>query len=129
MFTDELSLLALYGLFTAITLVVQATGAFNQLGMAYLLSSRDEGRTVSGMAARLERALWNAISAMALFAPAIFILEARDAFTAWTLAAAQAFLVARIVYVPAYAFGIVGVRTLAWTVGFAATIYLYFAAL
>ena len=129
MFTDELSILALYGLYVAITLVLQATGSMQQLGMGYLLSARDEGRTASGMAARLERALWNSISAMALFAPAILILAARDGFTANSLLAAQVFLIARVVYVPAYAFGLVGVRTLAWAGGFFATILLYLIAI
>ena len=126
MFTDELSILALYGLYVAITLVLQASGTMQQLGMGYLLSSRDEGRSASGIAARLERALWNSISAMALFAPAILVLHARDGFDANSLLAAQVFLIARVVYVPAYAFGIVGLRSLAWSAGFFATIILYF---
>lgn len=126
MFTDELSILALYGLYVAITLVLQASGTMQQLGMGYLLSSRDEGRSASGIAARLERALWNSISAMALFAPAILVLHARDGFDENSLLAAQVFLIARVVYVPAYAFGIVGLRSLAWSAGFFATIILYF---
>lgn len=126
MFTDELSILALYGLYVAITLVLQASGTMQQLGMGYLLSSRDEGRSASGIAARLERALWNSISAMALFAPTILILQARDGFDENSLLAAQVFLIARVVYVPAYAFGIVGLRSLAWSAGFFATIILYF---
>ncbi|MGG7644938.1 MAPEG family protein [Rhodovulum sp. YNF3179] len=129
MLNDELSILALYGLYVAITLVLQATGAMQQLGMGYLLSSRDEGRTASGMAARLERALWNSVSAMALFAPAVLILEARGAFSDATLMAAQVFLIARVIYVPTYAFGVIGVRSLAWAAGFFATIILYLLAL
>jgi len=129
MLNDELSILALYGLYVAITLVLQATGAMQQLGMGYLLSARDEGRTAGGMAARLERALWNSVSAMALFAPAILILEARGAFSDATLMAAQVFLVARVIYVPTYAFGVIGVRSLAWAAGFFATIILYLLAL
>ena len=129
MLTSELSILALYGLIVAITLLLQASGALLQLDMGYLLSSRDEGRTVSGMAARTERALNNSVTAMALFAPAILILAVKDAFTDTTLLAAQVFLAARVVYVPAYVFGIVGLRSLAWSVGFFATIALYFIAL
>ena len=129
MLTSELSILALYGLVVAITLVLQATGALLQLDMGYLLSSRDEGRTVTGMAARTERALANSVTAMALFAPAILILAVKDSFTAGTLTAAQVFLAARVVYLPAYAFGITGLRTLAWSAGFFATIVLYFLAL
>lgn len=129
MLTDELSLLAIYGLFVAITLVLQATGAFLQLDMGYLLSSRDENRTVSGMAARTERALANSVTALALFAPAILILAVKDGFSGSTLLAAQVFLIARVIYLPSYVFGLVGIRTLAWFAGFFATIGLLFLAI
>ncbi len=129
MFTDELSLLAIYGLLVALTVLLQTTGAMGQLGMGYLMSSRDEGRQAAGMTARLERALNNSVIAMTLFAPAILILAVRDTFSDASLMAAQLFLIARVVYLPAYAFGITGIRTLAWLVGFAATAILYFLAL
>ncbi|PQO21865.1 hypothetical protein C2I36_16025 [Rhodobacteraceae bacterium WD3A24] len=129
MLNDELSILALYGLVVALTLLAQATGAATQLGMGYALSARDEQRPAAGVPARLERAKRNSVTAMALFAPAILILALRDAFTADTLLAAQVFLVARVIYVPAYAFGIRGLRTLVWMIGFIATILLYFLAL
>lgn len=129
MFTDELSLLALYGLLVALTVLLQTTGAMGQLGMGYLMSSRDEGRQAAGMTARLERALNNSVIAMTLFAPAILILAVRDAFSDASLMAAQLVLIARVVYLPAYAFGITGIRTLAWLAGFAATAILYFLAL
>ena len=126
MFSDELSLLALYGLVVAFTILLQTTGALGQLGMGYLLSARDEPRKVVGITARLERALANSVVAMTLFAPAVLILAAGDKFTPSTLQAAQVFVVARLIYIPAYAFGIAGLRTLVWLVGFVATITLYF---
>lgn len=129
MLTDELSILALYGLLVAITLVLQATGFMGQVGMGYLMSSRDEGRTASGIAARLDRALSNSVTAMALFAPAILIIALREQSSGSSILAAQVFLAARVVYLPAYAFKITGLRSLAWTVGFFATILLYFMAL
>lgn len=122
---SELTILAIYGLFVALTLIAQATGAMQQLGMGYLLSSRDEGRTVEGLAARLDRALGNSVTAMALFAPAILVLHAKAAFSPTTLLFAQAFLVGRIVYLPAYIFNVTGLRSLAWAVGFLATAGLY----
>lgn len=125
----EATVLILYGFLVLITLVLQATGTMTQLGMGYLLSSRDEGRTVKGMSARLDRALANSITALALFAPAILILIVTDKTSTQTLFAAQAFLVGRVAYLPAYVFGLVGVRSLAWTIGFAATALLYFLAL
>lgn len=125
----EIQILALYGLLVILTLILQATGALTQLGMGYLLGSRDESRTVTGIAGRLDRALTNSITAMVLFAPAILLLVITDSTSNQSLLAAQAFLVARIIYLPAYAFRITGVRSLAWTVGIVATITLYLLAL
>ena len=127
--SSELNILALYGLYTALILLLQVTGAMGQLGMGYLLSSRDEHRTLTGITGRLDRALVNAVTAMALFAPAILILAVKEEFSATTLTAAQAFLIARILYVPAYALKLTGVRTLLWLVGFAASVVLYLVAL
>jgi uncharacterized MAPEG superfamily protein len=123
--TSELNILALYGLFTALILILQVTGATGQLGMGYLLSSRDEHRTLTGITGRLDRALTNSVTAMALFAPAVLILAVKDAFSGGTLTAAQVFLVARVLYVPAYGLGLTGIRTALWLAGFAATVILY----
>lgn len=127
--SSELSILALYGLVVIVILLVQVLLALPQLGLPYLASARDDGRDVSGMAARAKRSLDNSIFAMALFAPAVLILAQKDAFTANSLLACQAFLIARILYAPIYWFGIPWLRTLAWTVGFAATALLYLMAL
>lgn len=129
MLTSELNILALYGLLVCLTVLGQATGALTQLDMAYLLSSRDEKRTLEGMVGRLERALNNSITAMALFAPAILLLNARQGFNADTLILSQLFLAARVLYLPAYVFNLVGIRTLVWLIAFAATILLYLLAL
>ncbi len=127
--SSELNILGLYGLYTALILILKVSGATGQLGMGYLLSSRDEGRTLTGITGRLDRALNNSITAMALFAPAILILALKDGFSGYSLTAAKVFLVARIFYVPAYGFGITGLRTALWMAGFAATVILYFLAL
>jgi uncharacterized MAPEG superfamily protein len=125
----EITILILYGFLVIVTLMMQATGAMTQLGMGYLLSSRDDHRTVSGIAGRLERALNNSVTAMALFAPAVLLIVVTDSSTNQSVLACQAFLIARIVYLPAYAFGLVGIRSLAWTVGLLSTALLYFLAL
>lgn len=125
----EITVLVLYGFLVIITLLLQATGAMTQLGMGYLLGSRDEIRTVSGIAGRLERALNNSITAMVLFAPAILLIVVTDSSTNQSVLAAQVFLLARIVYVPAYAFKLTGIRSLAWTVGLLSTALLYFLSL
>ena len=125
----EITMLILYGLLVILTLLLQATGAMQQLGMGYMLSSRDEHRTVKGITARIERALNNSITAMVLFAPAVLLIVVTDSSTTQTALAAQVFLIARLVYLPAYAFKLTGIRSLAWTVGLLSTALLYFLAL
>ena len=66
---------------------------------------------------------------MALFAPAVLILGQKGINTPSTLLAAQAFLVARVLYLPLYAFGMPGIRTLVWFTGVLATVWLYLAGL
>ena len=122
----EITILVLYAFLVIVTLLMQATGAMTQLGMGYLLSSRDEGRTVSGIAGRLERALDNSIVAMVLFAPAVLLIVVTDSSSNQSVLAAQVFLIARLVYLPAYAFKLTGIRSLAWTVGLFCTALLYF---
>lgn len=125
----EITILVLYGLLVILTLLLQATGSMTQLGMGYLLGSRDEGRTVSGIAGRLERALNNSVTAMVLFAPAVLLIVVTESSTNQTVLACQAFLLARIVYLPAYAFRLTGIRSLAWMLGLLSTALLYFLAL
>ena len=125
----EVSVLVLYGFLVIVTLLLQATGAMTQLGMGYLLSSRDEGRTVSGIAGRLERALNNSVTAMVLFAPAVLLIVVTEQSNNATVLACQVFLLARVVYLPAYAFKLTGIRSLAWTTGLLCTAVLYFQAL
>ena len=125
----ETTILATYGLLVMLTILLQVLGGMQQLSLGYLISSRDETRTVSGMTARIERALANSITAMALFAPAVLLLVILHRTSPATLLAAQVFLVARIIYLPVYALGIPALRTLVWLVGFAATAMLYLLAL
>ncbi|MBM1558050.1 MAPEG family protein [Sulfitobacter mediterraneus] len=125
----ETTILAAYGLLVLLTILLQVLGSLQTLSMGYLMSARDEPREVGRMTARMNRALNNSITAMALFAPAILLLVVQDKTTPTTLLVAQLFLVARIIYLPVYALGVPAIRTLAWLVGFAATAVLYLLAL
>jgi uncharacterized MAPEG superfamily protein len=122
---SELGCLGLYGLVVIITIVIQAEAGRMQVGLPALLRPRDDLPNLTGVAGRLERAQLNSVVAMALFAPAVLILSQKGITTTTTVLAAQIFLVARVVYVPLYAFGLPGVRTLAWFAGVLATVWLY----
>ena len=123
--SSELQILGLYGLVVIVTILAQVLAAQAQVGLPMLLAPRDDGPKLTGVAGRLERAQLNSIVAMALFAPAILILAQKGISTSSTLMAAQAFLIARILYVPIYAIGLPWARTIAWLIGFLVTAWLY----
>ncbi len=127
--SSELSILVLYGLLVIVIVLVQVLAAMAQVGLPMLAKPRDDMPPLSGVAGRLERALRNSVVAMALFAPAVLVLQAQGGFTAATLLAAQIFLIARVLYVIVYAAGTPWIRTLIWVCGFLATAWLYLAAL
>lgn len=122
---SELEVLGFYGLFVVAVMIAQVLAAVGQVGLSTLASSRDAMPELVGVAGRLNRALNNSIVAMALFAPAILILEVAGKTTAATLLAAQVFLAALVGYVLIYSLGAPWLRTLIWSVGALATIYLY----
>ncbi len=129
--SSELSILALYGLLIVVVVLLNVLTAMSQVGLMTLGGARDDMPALTGVAGRVERALTNSVVAMALFAPAVLILSAKDAFTSGSLLAGQIFLIARVVFVPIYAFAIPVpfLRTIVWMAGFLATIYLYLLAL
>lgn len=126
---SEIGILGLYGLVVIITILVQASVAQGQVGQLALLKPRDDMPRLTGVAGRMDRAQMNSVVALALFAPAVLMLAQNGLATTSTLRAAQAFLIARVLYVPLYAFGVIGVRSLAWAVGMLATIWIYIVAL
>jgi uncharacterized MAPEG superfamily protein len=127
--SSELTILAVYALFTIVLILVQVMAATGQVGAETLVHPREDMPKLTGLAGRLDRAQANSIVALALFAPAVLILQTKAAFTPTTLLAAQVFLIARVVYAIVYATGTPWVRTISWIVAFFATAWLYLAGL
>ena len=65
----ETTILAAYGLLVMLTILLQVLGGAQQLSLGYLLSSRDEDRSMTGMTARLKRALDNSIVCLLYTSP------------------------------------------------------------
>nr|WP_208103408.1 MAPEG family protein [Rubellimicrobium sp. CFH 75288] len=70
---------------------------------------------------RAERASQNHQQALLLFAIAVFAVTATGSASGLTALAAWAFLLARLLYIPAYLLGWNPWRSVIWLVGFAAT--------
>ena len=125
----ELKVLGYAALLQFVQFVLMAVPVNAQLGTAYTGGNRDEQKQPWGLAGRLKRALDNHFEGLILFTIAVLVVVLGDASTASTEAAAWTYLVARILYVPAYASGVFLIRSLIWTVGFVATLVMLLAAL
>jgi uncharacterized MAPEG superfamily protein len=92
-----------------------AAGSGGQRDFGWLAGPRDDPRPVSGVAARLDRALRNFLETFPLFAAALIACIAAGKLGTLTLYGAGLYVIARALYVPLYASGVALVRTLVWT--------------
>lgn len=126
--TPELTALALAGLLQIGQFVLMAVPANIELGPQKTLSPRDRTRMgapleeqLSDKTARLLRAMNNHFEGLILFTLAVVVVTLSDQSTPFTAACAWTYLVARLLYIPAYYFGLSPWRSLIWSVGFSAT--------
>ncbi len=129
MMTPELTALVA-ALFVQIGTICLAQGQMNrELGPKLNASPRDRMPEFSALLGRLRRAVDNGFEGLGLFAPAVLIVAVSAQSTAITAAAAWIYVAARVLYIPAYAFGWSPWRSVIWTVVVAATVTLLGAAL
>jgi len=129
--TPELTVLALAFLLQVAQFMAYSIRATLDVGPGYAMSARDRdpSRPLSILGGRLLRALNNHFEALILFTIAVVVVTLSDTGTAFTAACAWAYLAARVLYVPAYAFDLSPWRSLVWMVGFFATIFMVISAL
>ena len=129
--TPELTALALAALLQVGQFVLFATPANLELTPKYTTSPRDvpPSRALSRLTGRLQRALNNHFEALILFTIAVLVVTLGNQSTPITQWAAYIYLAARVLYVPAYAFGWSPLRSAIWGVGLAATVTMILAAL
>ena len=122
---DEMTYLSYYALFTMALIFVQANVAVAQIGIAGAVGPRENVPKLTGLAGRLDRAQASSIVALALFAPAVLMLQKMGYSTPATVTLSLVFLAARVIYALAYALAFPWVRSIAWAVGFFCTGWLY----
>lgn len=127
--TPELTALALVGLVQFGQYAIFSTAANMQVGLGYSTSPRDEHRPLTGTAGRLQRALNNHFEGLILFTIAVVVITLSGQSSVFTAACGWLFLAARLLYIPAYAFGWTPWRSVIWGVGFLATFAMLLAAL
>jgi uncharacterized MAPEG superfamily protein len=107
-----------------------------ELGRGKTMSPRDTSKLgeplidqMSERTGRLARALNNHFEGLILFTIACGVITVSGQSTAFTGTLAIIYLIARILYIPAYAFGWVPWRSVIWCTGFFATTLMLIAAL
>ncbi|HID68723.1 MAG TPA: MAPEG family protein [Roseibacterium sp.] len=126
--TPELTVLALAALLQVVQFGLMAVPANLEVGPGKTMSARDRDRLggsledqMSLRTARLYRAMNNHFEGLILFTIAVVVVTLGAQSTPLTAACAWVYLGARVLYVPAYAFGWRPWRSLIWFVGFGAT--------
>ena len=122
--TPELTVLALAALLQAAQFIAFAIPANREIGPGYTMSARDRppSRAMSQRTLRLQRALNNHVEWLLFFTIAVVVVTLSDQASSFTALCAWVYLGARILYVPAYAFGWRPGRSIIWAVGFTATV-------
>ncbi len=127
--TPELTALALAGILQIIQMSLHVLTHDMQIGIKTALGSRDKAITLTGAAARLQRAYNNHFESLAIFTIAVIVVTLSNQSTALTQNCAWAYVIARALYIPAYAFGLTPWRSIIWTVGIVAATVMLLAAL
>jgi uncharacterized MAPEG superfamily protein len=134
--TPELQILAYAALLQGVQFALMSLTANIDLGSGKTMSPRDLDRLGKPLAeqlstypARLYRAFNNHFEALILFTIAVVIVTLGDKSSSTTEACGWTYLAARILYIPAYYFGLAPWRSLIWFVGFLSTMAMIVVAL
>ncbi|WP_090522692.1 MAPEG family protein [Paracoccus isoporae] len=127
--TAELSALAVAALIQAVQFALFAVRANLELGPRVTMGPRDRPIELSPLTGRLKRAMDNHFEGLAFFTIAVIVVTLGGAASALTAFCAWLYVAARVLYVPAYAFGWSPWRSVIWMVGFAATLLMILVAL
>ncbi len=113
----ELKLLGAAVIIGLVQLMWAAGAARNQQDLKWAAGPRDTPMPITGVAARLNRALWNFIETFPFFAAAILACAVADKLgQPLTIWGAGLYVAARALYAPLYASGVPTVRSIVWFV-------------
>ncbi|MDB9707529.1 putative MAPEG superfamily protein [Planktotalea frisia] len=127
--TPELMALTLAALLQVLQFCAYSLASIMQVGVNKAAGPRDKAIVLTGTAGRLQRAMNNHFEGLILFTIAVVVITYTDQSDSKTMLFAFTYLGARILYVPAYVFGLAPWRSLIWFIGLAATVAMLLSAL
>ena len=120
--TPELMALTLAALLQVLQFCAYSIASISQVGVYKAAGPRDKSIELTGVAGRLQRTMNNHFEGLILFTIAVVVITYPDQSSGITMLCSFAYLGARILYIPAYVFGLAPWRSLIWFVGLAATV-------
>lgn len=115
----ELKMLFYSAILGIVQLLLAAQLSTAQRGLKWNISARDEViPELTGVAARVSRAFKNFMETFPFFAAAILMVQITQRHSPSSSIGAVMYFWARVMYVPLYAAGIPGVRTIVWCISF-----------
>lgn len=127
--TPELTVLGLAAILQFGQITLAGWVMNRDVGVDYNAGPRDSQPEFSPLTGRLRRAVDNHFEALILFTIAVVVVTLSGAASALTATCAWLYLAARILYVPAYAFGWTPWRSVIFGIGAAATLVMIVTAL
>jgi uncharacterized MAPEG superfamily protein len=101
---------------TVVQMLIAVSGATLQVGLPRLAGNRDGMPPLTGWVGRAERAHYNMLESLVLFAALVVIAVLSNKTSSTTLMGAQIFVWARLAYALIYLAGIPWLRTVVWLV-------------
>ena len=128
--TTELLILGWVLVLALVQILLAGAMRTAETGVAYNMGPRDAAAPPARpVTARLQRAQANLFETLPLFAAAVLIAHVAGREGELTLWGSYAYLGARVLYVPLYAFGVPVVRSVVWGVGLLGIVMILFAIL
>ena len=112
--TPELTYLTYAVILLIVHMVIQATLSDLSKGLVWALGAQDEPRDQNAVAGRVERALRNYVFNLPAFIALALTLKVTELGTESTAMGAAIWFWALVAYIPAYAAGIILIRSLVW---------------
>lgn len=114
--TTELTMLAWATVLGLVHAVATGQLAVAQHGLAYNMGPRDEQKPLTGIPGRITRPFANYMQTFPFFAAAVLLAHLANRHGWLTVWGAMLYVGARVIYVPLYASGTSGPRTVAFVV-------------
>jgi uncharacterized MAPEG superfamily protein len=125
--TPELAYLLAAAVLTFVLLLIAVSGATLQVSLPTLAGNRESIPEITGWAGRAQRAHYNMLESLVLFAILVLTARAAGVSNSTTLLGAQLFFWGRVAHAIFYIAGIAWLRTAAWGVSVLGLILLFVA--